>query len=197
MNYSIVKDVVVLRQKSTNIASASEAQAIIDKLEKGLEGVPNGVGLAAIQLGIPKRVAVIKVSDKLKYKKIYLINTELESKEEEFIFLKEGCLSFPDIFINTKRYRHYIVNNQRIEDNELVNEKLSFYYEDGDCNSDGLLSIAVQHEVDHFNGDLIINSKEDQGITSKQVIRSDIKVGRNELCPCGSGKKYKKCCLNS
>ena len=24
-----------------------------------------------------------------------------------------------------------------------------------------------------------------------------IKVGRNDLCPCGSGKKYKKCCLNN
>ncbi|PWY56083.1 hypothetical protein DGG96_08950 [Legionella qingyii] len=23
------------------------------------------------------------------------------------------------------------------------------------------------------------------------------KTGRNSLCPCGSGKKYKKCCLNS
>jgi len=23
-----------------------------------------------------------------------------------------------------------------------------------------------------------------------------MKIGRNEPCPCGSGKKYKKCCLN-
>lgn len=21
------------------------------------------------------------------------------------------------------------------------------------------------------------------------------KIGRNDMCPCGSGKKYKKCCL--
>lgn len=28
-----------------------------------------------------------------------------------------------------------------------------------------------------------------------QVVRSGPKVGRNEPCPCGSGKKYKKCCL--
>jgi preprotein translocase subunit SecA len=27
----------------------------------------------------------------------------------------------------------------------------------------------------------------------KQVIKGD-KVGRNDPCPCGSGKKYKKCC---
>ncbi len=29
---------------------------------------------------------------------------------------------------------------------------------------------------------------------SKTVKRSAPKIGRNELCPCGSGKKYKKCC---
>jgi uncharacterized protein YchJ len=27
-------------------------------------------------------------------------------------------------------------------------------------------------------------------------VRETLKVGRNEPCPCGSGKKYKKCCLN-
>lgn len=29
---------------------------------------------------------------------------------------------------------------------------------------------------------------------SKTVVRSGKKVGRNDLCPCGSGKKYKQCC---
>jgi uncharacterized protein len=29
---------------------------------------------------------------------------------------------------------------------------------------------------------------------SKTIIRPEPKVGRNEPCPCGSGKKYKKCC---
>ncbi|MCH6569643.1 MAG: SEC-C domain-containing protein, partial [Acidobacteria bacterium] len=28
----------------------------------------------------------------------------------------------------------------------------------------------------------------------KTVVRNTRKVGRNEPCPCGSGKKYKKCC---
>lgn len=28
------------------------------------------------------------------------------------------------------------------------------------------------------------------------TIRKKQSVGRNDLCPCGSGKKYKKCCLN-
>jgi len=32
--------------------------------------------------------------------------------------------------------------------------------------------------------------------TDKQMKRRPPKVGRNELCPCGSGKKFKKCCLD-
>ena len=32
--------------------------------------------------------------------------------------------------------------------------------------------------------------------TAKQMNRRPPKVGRNELCPCGSGRKFKKCCLN-
>jgi hypothetical protein len=38
------------------------------------------------------------------------------------------------------------------------------------------------------------------GLTKKereadiQPVRTEPKIGRNELCPCGSGKKYKKCC---
>jgi len=33
--------------------------------------------------------------------------------------------------------------------------------------------------------------------TEKQLARKPPKVGRNEPCPCGSGKKFKKCCLGS
>jgi preprotein translocase subunit SecA len=39
---------------------------------------------------------------------------------------------------------------------------------------------------------LQVGGKDDS--SSKQVRRSEPKVGRNDLCPCGSGKKYKKCC---
>ena len=32
-------------------------------------------------------------------------------------------------------------------------------------------------------------------MVSKQIVRDTPKIGRNERCPCNSGKKYKKCCL--
>lgn len=33
-------------------------------------------------------------------------------------------------------------------------------------------------------------------LNASQPIRIESKIGRNESCPCGSGKKYKKCCIN-
>lgn len=33
--------------------------------------------------------------------------------------------------------------------------------------------------------------------TDRQMARRPPKVGRNEPCPCGSGKKFKKCCLHT
>ncbi|GAH08836.1 unnamed protein product, partial [marine sediment metagenome] len=72
----------------------------------------NGVGLAAIQIDIPKKVGVIKYNNKT----LYLINPEFVEKEEEFVYFNEGCLSFPGIYFSTKRYRHYTIKNKRIED---------------------------------------------------------------------------------
>ena len=39
-------------------------------------------------------------------------------------------------------------------------------------------------------------SKDMGGYVVQQVRKSKTKIERNEKCPCGSGKKYKKCCIN-
>ena len=46
-----------------------------------------------------------------------------------------------------------------------------------------------QHESNHLNG------VEEEVVESYIPDPRPIQVGRNELCPCGSGLKYKKCCL--
>jgi uncharacterized protein YecA (UPF0149 family) len=38
------------------------------------------------------------------------------------------------------------------------------------------------------------SERQGEGATVKTIVREAPKVGRNDLCPCGSGKKYKKCC---
>jgi len=32
------------------------------------------------------------------------------------------------------------------------------------------------------------------GLGKDRTVRTTVRVGRNDMCPCGSGKKYKKCC---
>lgn len=193
---NVVKKIDVLREKSVEVESVEEAKDIISKLETELSSISHGVGLAGVQIGIPKKVGVIKTFGKRGTDYFYLINPVVIDKSEEFTFFKEGCLSFPDFFKNTIRYRHFTIKNQKInEQNEFEEETLYFYYEDGDMNSDGLVAIAVQHEINHFEGTLIIDSDADDNLRPEPV-KAGIKVGRNDPCLCGSGKKYKKCCLN-
>lgn len=186
----IVKDISVLRQKSENVTSVDEAKSLISELEVVLAKLDNGIGLAAIQLGYPKRVGVIKKSDGTFF---HLINPELLEASNEFVFVREGCLSFPDKFNDTKRYHDITIKNHRIEDGKFEEETLVFYYssDPDEPGNDGLTAIALQHELDHFDGKLI----SDYHIVADCIVRTEPKIGRNDKCPCGSGKKYKKCCL--
>ena len=51
-----------------------------------------------------------------------------------------------------------------------------------------LESVCVQHEIDHLNGITCIDRE-----YKREPLKVGPKIGRNEPCPCGSGKKYKKC----
>lgn len=188
---SVCCDEKILRQKSEPVASVEEATALIQKLEAALKQIDNGVGLAAVQIRIPKQVGVIQGRDG----NIYLINPVLESAEEEFVFGREGCLSKPGLYRNTKRFRHYTIKNQVIDGDEFREEIQYYFY--GETPDEpghmGLEAIAVQHEMDHFDGKMIVDQEEIKG---KTVERGKEKVGRNDPCPCGSGKKFKKCCIN-
>jgi len=187
---NIVQNIDTLRKKSELVVSVKEAKDILFKLEKTLDNIDNGLGLAAVQIGISKQVGVMTKKDGTK---VSLINPEIVEVEEEFIFVKEGCLSFPNTFINTKRYRHVTIKNHVIDEDEFREETQYFYYQPGDSNSDDLLCIQVQHEIDHFNGILFQEHQIKENVTT--VVKTKAKIGRNDKCPCGSGKKYKKCCM--
>ena len=188
----IVQNIKTLRQKSEPVASVEEATGLIQDIEKVLAQTPNGVGLAAIQIGVPKRIAVAKYGKKDEIHTHYLINPEVVEADGEVIFHNEGCLSFPGLYRNTKRYQHFVIKNQVIDNGEFREEKQYFFYSNDptEPGNTGLIAIAVQHEIDHMNGDLLIDKEEIIGTP----IKAEKKIGRNDPCPCGSGKKYKKCC---
>jgi len=184
----IIQDKNILKQISTE-ATVEEAKVILEKLASSLSCCDGGVGLSAIQIGIAKRVFIIKEHG------IYqsFINPKLVSCEGEFVFEKEKCLSFPGVVLNTKRYYHCVLTRDVLEGDSFRRETNYFYYpeemDEFHNRQNFISSIAVQHEMDHLDGKVLI----DYGFEPTE------KAGRNDPCPCGktiNGKpiKYKKCC---
>ena len=105
-----------------------------------------GIGLAAVQVGILKRVLVVDVSNKDKKKQpIILINPVIKNLSEQTSVYEEGCLSIPETFIEIER--------PKICEVEYIDEK----GEKKNLKCDGLLSTCVQHEINHLDGKLIID----------------------------------------
>ena len=136
MKKNIVTDMTILKTKSSP-ATPDEVASILQDLNDTLD-LKRGIGLSAIQIGIPKNVAIIRHEDV----KIDLINPEILERDEKIIVKDEGCLSLAGIKITTDRYNYIKIDN---------NGKIEEYR--------GLLAICVQHEVDHLRGLLIINRK--------------------------------------
>ncbi len=106
----------------------------------------NGIGLAAVQVGILKRVLVVDVSNKdEKNQPIVLINPVIKNLSGEKSIYEEGCLSIPETFIEIERPKTCEV--------EYINEK----GEKKNLKCDGLLSTCIQHEINHLDGKLIID----------------------------------------
>jgi peptide deformylase len=106
----------------------------------------SGIGLAAIQVGVPKRVAVIDLDPGgPKSNPIYLVNPKIIATSEEQTTCNEGCLSVPEFWEDVSRASRLTV--------EYTNEK----GERQTIEADGLLATCLQHEIDHINGLLFID----------------------------------------
>ena len=134
MAREIITDIKFLRKKSEPVGFF-ESRLIIRKLEKILQETNNGIGLSAVQIGILKKVSIIRLP---KFK-LNLINSEIVNKDRLFRFPKEGCLSLPGLAIDTKRYNLIQLDNKKI------------YKE--------LIAVCIAHEIDHQNGILILDRK--------------------------------------
>ena len=166
-----------LIQKTLRKVSVEEGYKVATELFEILNKRNDGIGLAANQVGIDANVAVLNVREP-----IVLINPKIVRKEEEIRYY-EGCLSFPKKGCHTKRYKVIEVKTDNNEGNMTFGA--------GDTELDLLESVCVQHEIDHLNGMRILDRA--QQLT---IRREKPKIGRNELCHCGSGKKYKRCCIS-
>ncbi|MBS2001877.1 MAG: peptide deformylase [Candidatus Obscuribacterales bacterium] len=136
----------VLKTPAKKISSfdASTRKLAQDMLDTMYEN--DGVGLAAPQVGVSKRLMVIDVAgEDEKRKPIVFINPVIVHKEGELVGL-EGCLSFPGVYFEVKRANKIVVRYQNVQGRD---QKLEA---EGD-----LLCRAIQHEIDHLDGELFIN----------------------------------------
>ena len=123
----------------------------------------NGIGLAAVQVGILKRILVVDVATKDEKKKpLCFINPIIKKISNETSVYEEGCLSIPDTFIEIER--------PKICEIEYIDIKGKKKY----MKCDGLLSTCLQHEIDHLDGKLIIDqlSKLKRDLIIKKISKS-------------------------
>jgi peptide deformylase len=136
---------LTLKKKSKEVEQIDEGiKRLIRDMAETMYNA-NGVGLAACQIGISQRVIVIDVSPiDPQYHFFAIINPEIISEEGE-IDHEEGCLSVPDFFEKVKRHEKIRVKGISPEGQEM------------EITGEGMLAFALQHEIDHLNGILILD----------------------------------------
>mgnify|MGYP000023022736 FL=1 len=136
----------ILRQKSIEVESVGkEEQKLMDDMLDTMYDA-NGIGLAAIQIGVPKRIIVMDIAkNEEKRSPLYFVNPVIKNKNSELSTYEEGCLSVPNYFAEIDRPKKCDV------------EYLDYNGEKKILNAEGLLATCIQHEMDHLEGVLFID----------------------------------------
>ncbi len=136
----------VLRQVSKPVQKVTkDEQTLMDDMLETMYGA-NGIGLAAIQIGVPKRIIVMDLSKEDKVKNpMYFVNPVIKNKNKELSTYEEGCLSVPNQFAEVDRPATCEI------------EYLDYYGEKKIIKANGLLATCIQHEMDHLEGILFID----------------------------------------
>ena len=126
-----------------------------------------GIGLAAIQIGIPKRIIVMDLSkDNENNNPMYFVNPVIKNKNQNLSKYEEGCLSVPNQFVEVNRPSSCEV------------EYLDYNGKKRNLNCDGLLATCIQHEMDHLEGITILTYV--SNLKRSMIIKKLSKVNNNE-----------------
>jgi len=132
-----------LRKKALLVDKVDETvKQLVDDMFETMYQAP-GIGLAATQADIQKRIIVIDISEH-KNEPLCLINPEIV-QSEGFEEMEEGCLSVPGIYEKVERA-------DQINVRALNREGESF-----EMQASGLLAVCIQHEMDHLEGKLFVD----------------------------------------
>jgi peptide deformylase len=146
-----LRDIIILpdkrlRQVSDPVKTVdAEVRALVNDMFETMYEAP-GVGLAAIQVGEPRRIITADTAKKDEEKQPQVfINPEIVWSSEERNTYEEGCLSIPEYYEEVER---------------PAQVKVKFTDLDGkahEIEANGLLATVLQHEIDHLNGVLFID----------------------------------------
>jgi len=159
----------ILRQVSLPVEKiGKEEQVLMDDMLETMY-MAKGIGLAAIQVGVPKRIIVMDIGNRDKEKEpMYFVNPIIKNKNSEHSTYEEGCLSVP---------------NQFAEVNRPSSCEVEYLYYNGNkkiLKASGLLATCIQHEMDHLEGILFIDylSKLKKMMIVKKLSKQKNKVDR-------------------
>jgi len=136
----------ILRQKSLKVEQVDkDLQTLMDDMLETMYAAP-GIGLAAIQVGVPKRIIVLDIDQKNNSKNpMFFVNPEIIEKSKINSTYEEGCLSVPGQFAEIDR------------PNECHVRYLDYYGQPKEIKAEGMLATCIQHEIDHLEGILFID----------------------------------------
>ena len=136
----------LLRQISKRVEKVGEEERRLMNDMLDTMYAANGIGLAAIQIGIPKRIIIMDISKDAKNKKpMYFINPVIQQKTTNKSIYEEGCLSVPGQYAEIER------------SSKCEIEYLDYDGEKNVLKAEGLLATCIQHEIDHLEGILFID----------------------------------------
>jgi peptide deformylase len=136
----------VLKKVSTPVEVVDdELRALMDDMLETMYAAP-GIGLAAIQIGVPKQVIVMDLAgkDEPPHPR-YFVNPQILWTSEETAPYEEGCLSVPDIYDEVERPAHVKLKYLDYHGKEVIED------------AEGLYAVCIQHEMDHLKGVLFID----------------------------------------
>ena len=152
----------ILREKSEILEKVDdELRNLLDDMLETMYAA-SGIGLAAVQVGVLKRLIVIDISkDKEKKNPLFLINPEIISKSKKTSIYEEGCLSLPGHFAEIERPA------------ECQIKFIDYDGKEQELRVNGLLATCIQHEIDHLNGILFIDylSKLKKDMIVKKLVK--------------------------
>ena len=132
------------RTRPVGPADSDTVRALLPGMFAAMYAAP-GIGLAAPQVGVPLRLAVIDLMPENTPEPMVLINPEIIRLSTELATREEGCLSLPGQYADVTRPARVAI---RYVDQQGARRELE---------ADGLLGVCLQHEIDHLDGVLFVD----------------------------------------